>query len=161
MEIDKFKKFYNKLKELNVKYEILEYDEITCLREGIEVIEKIKGEVPMNILLKDQNNNFYLVIKKIDNNINFFELAKKISVSDLKLASSVEINTLLNVNEEYITLFALINDKRQNITVLMDKSLLYCEKINFHPLKKNAMMTINNSDMINFIHEAGNAIIYF
>ena len=49
-----------------------------------------------------------------------------------------------------VTLFSIINDKNLGVTLVIDKSLMNYDIVNFHPLLNDATTAISNKDMIKF-----------
>jgi len=62
---------------------------------------------------------------------------------------------VLGVIPGAVTPFALINDRRRQVTVFLDKMMLGLSPLNYHPLS-NAMTTaVAPADLLRFIESCG------
>jgi len=147
------------LDELNIEYTVLEHDLITTMEQGKEIMEKLEGVVPINLLLKDKSGNHYLMVKKMGNNEKFKTIAKKVGTKSLQMEARSALPEILKVPPGCATIFGLMNDP--NIVLLVDESIPKDGKVNFHPLRNDATMTISHEDMIKFVEHLGNEIKYF
>jgi Ala-tRNA(Pro) deacylase len=64
----------------------------------------------------------------------------------------------LGVTPGSVTLFALINDPSQKVTLVLDEALLAEEPINFHPLKNDATTAVSQADLGVFIRHWGGRV---
>lgn len=143
----------NKLQELGIKYSIMEHEPITTMEQGLNIMNKINGCVPVNLLLKDKNKNYYLFIKSLTRNIKINDLSKILKINGLTMAKNDELKTVLDVSIGCVTLFGIMKDPK--IKILLDKTI-ESDDITFHPFRNNASMTIKREDMFKFITACGN-----
>jgi Ala-tRNA(Pro) deacylase len=149
------------LKDLGVEYSVLEHDVITTMEQGKEIMKKLDGVVPINLLMKDSTGNRYLLIKQMENKTKFGDIGKVIGAKSLQLEARTALSEVLHVPEGCATVFALLNDTEHKITVLIDSSIPADGQINFHPLRNNATLTLTYADMLRFVDKLGNPIKYF
>ncbi|NIO44948.1 MAG: prolyl-tRNA synthetase associated domain-containing protein [Candidatus Aenigmarchaeota archaeon] len=124
-------------------------------------MKKLEGVVPINLLLKDNNDDLYLMIRQMSTQIKFKTLSKKIGTKGLQLTKRSALSEILSVPEGCATVFALLNDPENKIVVLVDDTIPKDGKVNFHPLRNDATMTISYEDMVKFVEDCGNEIRYF
>ena len=155
MELDP--KLYLILTNLDIKHTILNHKVITTMAQGAEIMTQLEGSVPVNLLLKDKQGQHYLMIKNMENKSKL----KSLNIKGLQMESRSALPDLLKVPEGCATVFALLNDPKHEIIVLIDKTIPENDKVNFHPLRNNATMTIEYNDMIRFVEHLGNEIMYF
>ncbi len=62
---------------------------------------------------------------------------------------------VLGISPGSVTPFALINDKVQRISLVLDEQLMQEEVLNFHPLDNRATTTISRDDLLQFIKKCG------
>ena len=55
-----------------------------------------------------------------------------------------------------VSLFTLLNDVNHEVILFMDKTLLDCEKVSFHPNDNRASLVISVADMLKTIELCGN-----
>ncbi len=151
----------NVLKELDIEYTVLEHDVIKTMAEGKEIMTKLEGVIPINLLLKDKSNTRYLLVKQMENKTKFKTIGKTIKAKSLQMEAKSALSEVLSVPEGCATIFALLNDTNHDIVVIIDASIPKDGKVNFHPLRNDATMTISYEDMVRFIEHLGNEIRYF
>lgn len=154
------KKLYEALEQLKINYETLYHKPITTMNEGIEIVTKLKGKVCKNVLLEDNNKMLYMFITTFDNAVNTKTLCSPLGVSKLKLADKKLLQDIFNVSIGCLSVFALINSKPTDVTVIIDNTVDKNDFVNFHPLRNDATSTILYSDMIKFIEHNNYKIIY-
>jgi Ala-tRNA(Pro) deacylase len=54
-----------------------------------------------------------------------------------------------------VTPFSLINVENKNLIVVLDKTMLEHDYLNYHPLHNEATLTIHRNDLIKFIEHFG------
>ena len=54
-----------------------------------------------------------------------------------------------------MTPFALINDRERRVQPLLDRAMLDCAQLNYHPLTNAATTTIAAADLTRFIEACG------
>lgn len=151
------KKLYDILSELEIKYTKLPHKVIKTMEEGKAIMKKLEGNVCINLLLKGKNGKLYLVVKKVGGKVDTKKLGKSLNTK-LGIAPMNEMTTILGVPEGCATVFAVKNNV--DITVLIDRTL-EGNKVNFHPMRNDATITIEYNDMIKYIVHYHNPIIYF
>lgn len=151
-------KLIEQLNFLNIQYQILDHEVITTMEQGMEIMKKLQGVVPVNIFLKDKKDNYYLMIKNMNNKMKINEIGKKLNIKDLQSVKSDMMQEVLQVPSGCVTVFALVNAK---FTILIDEMIPKDGLINFHPLVNNKTMTISYDDMIKFIKYYECNFIYF
>lgn len=150
-----------KFDELSISHQTLEHPVIRTMEAGREIMQRLEGVVPVNLLLKDKAGNRYLLIKTMDNKTKFKVIGKAANAQALQMEARAALSEILNVPEGCATVFALLNDAEHAITVIIDDTIPKDSKINFHPLRNDATTTISYEDMIKFIQSLGNRIVYF
>jgi Ala-tRNA(Pro) deacylase len=62
---------------------------------------------------------------------------------------------VLGVAPGGVTPFALINDREGRVQPLLDRAMLNCARLNYHPLTNAATTTIAAADLPRFIEACG------
>jgi Ala-tRNA(Pro) deacylase len=62
---------------------------------------------------------------------------------------------VLGVEPGSVTPFGLINDTQTRAKVILDKSMMEEEWLNYHPLRNDATTTIRRADLLAFIRATG------
>jgi Ala-tRNA(Pro) deacylase len=61
----------------------------------------------------------------------------------------------LGVTPGSVTLFALINDRDRQVTLLLDEGFFAYNPVNFHPLRNDATTAVSPADMLTFCRAVG------
>ena len=54
-----------------------------------------------------------------------------------------------------MTPFALVNDPTRRVAVVLDKAMLECDPLNYHPLENDRTTAIAPHDLLRFIADCG------
>ncbi|CAF1459998.1 unnamed protein product [Rotaria sordida] len=154
------KNLYQALEQLSIKYETLYHKPITTMNEGIEIATKLKGNVCKNLLLQDNNKMLYMFITTFNSTVDTKTLCSSLGVPKLKFADKQLLQDIFNVPIGCLSVFALINSKPIDVTVVIDNNIDKNDFVNFHPLRNDATSTILYSDMIKFIEHNKYKIVY-
>jgi Ala-tRNA(Pro) deacylase len=123
----------------------------------VEDIKKVSlpGPACKNLFLKDSHHKLWLVCALPDTKIGLKELAKTLKAPELRFAQADLLMKHLGVEPGSVTLFALINDDPQSVSVVLDTSIFTQEQVGFHPLRNTATTMIAPKDIRRFIEACG------
>ena len=65
------------------------------------------------------------------------------------------LEAVLGVSPGSVTPFALINDRRRSVAVVVDEALMDFAEVNCHPLENTATTRLATEDLIRFIRACG------
>lgn len=151
-------KVEEKLKELNISYEIVEHPAVYTVEEAKEKVPKIEGIGCKNLFLKTQKKECFLYTLPEDKQINLKLLSEMLGVTRFHFASPTTLEEVLGVIPGSVTPLAIINDKENKVTVLLDKELKE-KKILVHPNRNTATISITYEDLIKYINNLNHKII--
>lgn len=144
-----------KLDELNIKYEIQEHEAVYTVKDLKDVFLKMEGIGCKNLFLKDAKKKLFLYTLPEGKRADLKLLPEKINSKRLSFANENDLQTNLNLIPGSVTPLGIINDKEQNVTVVLDKELKN-NKVLIHPNRNTATIGIEYSDLIKFIKNCGN-----
>ena len=144
-----------KLDELNIKYEIQEHEAVYTVEDLKDVFLKMEGIGCKNLFLKDAKKKLFLYTLPAAKRADLKLLPEKINSKRLSFANENDLQTNLNLIPGSVTPLGIINDKEQNVTVVLDKELKN-NKVLIHPNRNTATIGIEYSDLIKFIKNCGN-----
>lgn len=144
-----------RLAALNIEASTVEHPPLFTVEDS----QKLRGEIPgahsKNLFLKCKKGKLWLVVAQEDADINLKRLHKKIGSGRLSFGRAELLEEALGVKPGSVTPFALINDKTQQVSVVLDEVLMQNETLNFHPLENTATTTIAAQDLLAFIRDCG------
>ena len=113
-----------------------------------------------NLFLKDKKGKLLLVVTPDNRLIDLKSLRKKISSHSLSFGKPKLLKEVLGVEPGSVSPFALINDKKGHVQVVLDQEMMQRDLLNYHPLTNNITTAITPSDLLIFIHDTGhNAVV--
>lgn len=138
------------LNELNIKYSTIEHEPIFKVEDSALLKNNMAGANTKNLFLKDKKGQLFLVCAVSDTKINVNKLHHTLGCKRLSFGNPEVLKNALGVTPGSVTLFSIINDKNLEVTLVIDKSLMNYDIVNFHPLLNDATTAISNKDMIRF-----------
>jgi Ala-tRNA(Pro) deacylase len=125
----------------------------------VEEAERHTGHLPgghcKNLFLKDRKGGLWLLVCLNRRRIDVNRLAKVLGCARLSFGRAELLQEVLGVTPGAVTPFALINDHGHRVQPLLDRALLDCDRLNYHPLTNAATTTIAAADLPKFIAACG------
>ena len=117
-------------------------------------VAHLEGAHTKNLFLKDKKKKLWLLSARHDISVNLSSLAKKVSApGGLRFAAETILQEKLGVRQGCVTPLALINDRANDVTFILDEPLVdgTYERIYFHPLDNSATVGLAPSDFLKFL----------
>jgi Ala-tRNA(Pro) deacylase len=125
----------------------------------VEQSQSLRGTIPgghtKNLFLKDKKDRLFLVVALGHAQIDLKTLHKRLGSDRLSFGKPELLMEVLGVPPGSVTPFALINDRAQRVTVILDADMMRHERLNFHPLENTATTNIAREDLARFIRSCG------
>lgn len=159
------KRVYRVLDDLGIQY-VVNYHEAIF---GHEDAEKFGYHQPglnlKNLMVREKKKDeHYLVILKDDSRLDFKKYKELTGWSSkMTFAGDEDLVKYLGVHAGSCSVFGLINDEANHITVVLDDYITEAapeEKISFHPNINTATLTMKVRDLYTFLEWSGNRVLY-
>lgn len=147
-----------KLEELNITYKKVEHPAVYTVEEAKEKVPKIDGLGCKNLFLKTQKKELFLYTLPEDKQISLNNLSEMLGVTRFHFASSKTLEEVLGIIPGSVTPLAIINDKENKVTVILDKELKN-KNILVHPNRNTATISIYYNDLEKYIKSLNHKII--
>ena len=147
-----------KLEELNITYEKVEHPAVYTVEEAKEKVPKIDGLGCKNLFLKTQKKELFLYTLPEDKQISLNNLPEILGVTRFHFASTKTLEEVLGIIPGSVTPLAIINDKENKVTVILDKELKD-KNILVHPNRNTATISISYNDLEKYIKSLNHKII--
>ncbi len=126
----------------------------------VEQSKALRGQLPgghtKNLFLRDKKERMWLVTAEEDRAIDLRALGAVLEAQGrLSFASAERLMAYLGVEPGAVTPFGLVNDAGQNVAFMLDRTLLKCDSLNFHPLTNDATTNIARGDFLRFMAAIG------
>jgi len=146
---------YAIFKAHNIAYETVEHPPIFTVADGADIKAHIPGGKTKNLFLKDKAGRLFLICAMADTVIRINRLHTLLGCKRLSFAKEELLLEHLGVTPGSVTLFSIINDPEQVVTLILDAALLEESRVNFHPLKNTATTGISKANMLRFVGAMG------
>lgn len=125
----------------------------------VDEARALRGDIPgghcKNLFLKDKKGQLWLVVCLEDAVIDLKTLPDRIGAARISFGKAELLQEVLGVEPGSVTPFALINDLEHQVNVVLDKKMMECDLVSYHPLVNTATTTIKPADLQRFIESCG------
>ncbi|WP_417840594.1 prolyl-tRNA synthetase associated domain-containing protein [Terasakiella sp.] len=142
--------------------ERLEIEATTHTHPPLFTVEESKaqrGDLPgqhcKNLFLKDKKKQLWLVVAQEDTPINLKELKQKIGSAHLSFGKPDLLKEVLGVEPGSVTPFALVNDEKCCVNVVLDSQMMAGDLVNYHPLTNEMTTALHPDGLRRFIEHCG------
>lgn len=149
---------FNILNKLGISYELSHHEAVYTVAESEKVDSQISGSHCRNLFLRDKNKKNYLVVLPVDLKIDMKKLPEVIGSKRLSFGSNERLWEFLGVHSGSVCPFAIVNDMEKQVKILLDKSMMEADIVNYHPLLNTMTVSLKPSDLIKFIENAGHEV---
>jgi Ala-tRNA(Pro) deacylase len=154
-------KVYDMLGELNISFIRHEHPPVYTVEEAEQHWQNIKGAHCKNLFLRNKKGkNHYLVIARSEKRVDLKALTNFLGEDRLSFASPERMMRYLGLEPGAVSPFGLINDRENEVVVIVDKDLKEASHVNFHPNVNTATVGITFVDFEKFLAHCGNSIRY-
>ena len=144
-----------RLDELGIGHATFEHPPVYTVEEAERHTGHLPGGHCKNLFLKDKKGGLWLLVCLNQRRIDINRLAKVLGCARLSFGKAALLEEVLGVAAGGVTPFALVNDRERRVQPLLDRAMLACAQLNYHPLTNAATTTIAAADLPRFIEACG------
>ncbi len=149
-------KVYETLERLGITFDYYEHPEAPTIEIAAQFYRGEGTTLCKNLFFRNhKGNRHYLVIMDSRHPMDIHDLEHRLHQGKLSFASEERLMRCLGVRPGSVSLFALVNDERRDVTLFVDRNLLDATKVSFHPNDNRASLVISVDDMLKFIKAVG------
>lgn len=146
------------LAQMDIAIDLKEHPAVFTVEESAALHGSLPGAHSKNLFLKDKKGRFFLVSAKSDTRIDLKRLHEHIGASGrLSFGSAEQLMALLGVTPGSVTALAVVNDRSNAVTMVLDAALMDFDRLNFHPLVNTMTCGIEREALLFFLRETGHA----
>ncbi len=144
------------LDDLGIAYRTVTHPPVFTVEEARAARDNAVGGHTKNLFLRDKKGALFLVVAPEDATIELRSLHRLLGASGrFSFGSADLMRELLGVEPGSVTPFAVINDKRGRVTVILDAGMMAHDVLNFHPLVNTGTTTISREGLVKFLEATG------
>ena len=140
---------YELLDTLGISYDRVDHDFADTI-EACEDVEKVLREkICKNLFLCNrQKTNFYLLMMPGEKVFKTKDLSKQLGVARLSFASPEDMLKYLNITPGSVSVLGLMNDKENEVQLVIDKPVLEDARFGCHPCINSSTLAISTTDLM-------------
>ena len=140
---------YDLLDSLGIAYERVDHEEANTMEACAAVDEVLAPAVICKnlFLCNTQKTRFYLLMIKNDKKFKTKEISKQINSARLSFAPPEYMEKYLDITPGSASVMGLMNDKENQVTLLVDEDVLAAEYFGCHPCINTSSMRLKVSDV--------------
>jgi Ala-tRNA(Pro) deacylase len=147
---------FAELDRLHIAHATISHPPVFTVEEAKTLRGKIEGGHTKNLFLKDKSDRLFLAVTLEDVPVDLKALGPIVGARGrLSFASADLLRTHLGVEPGSVTPFALINDRANTVTPVLDRTMLAVSPLNFHPLENTMTTAISSDALLTFVAAQG------
>jgi len=141
---------YDLLDRLGIDYDRIDHEALKTM-EACEEVDKLFGiRMCKNLFLcNSQRTRFYLLLMPADKKFVTKLVSKQIGSARLSFAEQEYMEEFLDITPGSVSVMGLMNDKGNNVQLLIDKEILKEEYIACHPCINTSSIKLKMEDLLN------------
>ena len=144
------------LAERDIAFHRTDHPAVFTVAETAPHRDSMVGHHTKNLFLKDKKGRLFLVSAEAHARIDLKRLHETLGASGrLSFGSAELLMEKLGVTPGSVTAFAVVNDRAQEVTMVLDATLMTGEDVNFHPLVNTATLRVSRDDLLAFLRGTG------
>jgi Ala-tRNA(Pro) deacylase len=144
-----------RLSELGIEFTLHRHKAVFTVAEAETVEYGIPGTHCRNLFLRDKKKNNFLIVLQNSTEIDIKKLQPLIGADKISFGSSDRLFEYLGVRPGSVCPYAIINDTKNEVKIILDKSMMEVERVNYHPLINTMTIGTTPDELIKFIESTG------
>lgn len=139
---------YDLLDSLNIEYYRIDHSPANHFEDCEEIEKALDNVLCKNLFLCNrQHTKFYMLMMPADKVFKTKELSSQIGSSRLSFAESEYMERFLDVTPGSVSIMGLMNDKENNVQLLVDEDVLKPQYVGCHPCINTSSIRLKTKDM--------------
>ncbi|GFE55384.1 prolyl-tRNA synthetase [Babesia ovis] len=151
----KTEELYKMFQRLGVMYTEYVHPPMLAVKQSLEspVFQGKYDVIVKNLWLRDEAKRYYLLVALHDTKVDFKYLSKQVKVKHLRMGPEECMEEMVGMKRGHLNPFAVVNDKKNEVTVLLDERIKGQREIMAHPLHNTKSVCISTEDLVRFLKE--------
>ena len=144
------------LDSLAIPSTTVEHPPLHTVEESQALRGDIAGGHVKNLFVKDKKSRLFLLVLGEETPVDLKRVHERIGAQGRVSFGSAELlEEVWGVKPGAVTPFGAINDASGRVTVVLDRAMMGCERLNFHPLVNTRTTGLASADLIKFLRATG------
>lgn len=147
--LEKENRVYDLLDSLGIEYERVDHEEANTMEACAAIDEVLAPAVICKnlFLCNSQKTKFYLLMIREDKKFLTKDICKQINSARLSFAPAEFMEQFLDITPGSVSVMGLMNDKENNVTLLVDEDVLKAEYFGCHPCINTSSLKLKVKDV--------------
>ena len=147
--LEKEIRVYDLLDSLGISYQRVDHEPAMTI-DACQDIDKLMGtHMCKNLFLCNrQETDFYLLLMPGDKKFKTKELSSQINTTRLSFANETHMEELLDITPGSVSVMGLMNDKENQVKLLIDEDLLAHPYLGCHPCINTSSLCVKMDDIL-------------
>ena len=141
--------------EIGVSYELHHHEAVYTVAESQKLDRDIQGAHCRNLFLRDKKKKNFLIVLQNETEVDMKKLPPVIGSDRLSFGSADRLWQYLGVRPGSVCPFTIINDTEKQVKILLDKSMMAADIVNYHPLLNTMTVSLSPTNLLKFIEHCG------
>ena len=147
---------YEFLEENNLTYQRFEHPAVYTVAQANEHLLDAPGARTKNLFICDEKKqHYYILWVQSDKKIHFNRLGRQQKLGKPRFGTPEKLQEYLGLTPGSVSILALVNDKDNKVSILVDKELWQCDSFQCHPLVNTATVVLSREDIQRFFEITG------
>ena len=140
---------YDLLDSLNIEYQRIDHEAAMTMEACAEIDKVLDATICKNLLLCNrQCTDFYLLMIVGDKQFKTSTFSKQIGSSRLSFAKPEYMEQFLDITPGSLSVLGLMNDRENQVQLLIDEDVLKGEFFGCHPCINTASLRLRTADLM-------------
>jgi len=149
------KQLFDCLDTLGIAHRTYSHPPVFTVAEAVALRGRLPGGHCKSLFLKDKKGGLWLAVVLEERRVDLKRLADALGVPRFSFGNPDLLYQVLGVRPGSVTPFAIANDTKHRVTILLDKHMLEHDPLNYHPLENDRTTAIAPADLLRFIEACG------
>lgn len=141
-----------KLDQLGIETSTVDHPALHTVAESQSLRGEISGGHTKNLFVKDRKDRYFLLVVEETAQVDLKTIHHVIGASGkVSFGKPEALEALLGVVPGSVTVFGTINDRENQVSIVLDTDLMANDVINAHPLVNTATTSIGSHDLLRFL----------
>ncbi len=147
------------LGDIGVEFTLYEHEPVFTVEESQKIDKGIDGTACRNLFLRDKKKRMFLVVVPHETPVDLKALEGKLECGRLSFGSADRLWQYLGVRPGSVCPFSVINDKANEIQVVLDADMMQSDLVCYHPLLNSMTISLTPADLLKFFEHTGHSPI--
>ncbi len=153
--LEKEVRVYDFLDKLDVEYMRVDHEVADNMEVCKAIDEVLNATICKNLFLCNrQQTAFYLLMMPGNKPFKTKEISNQINSARLSFAGPEHMEKFLNILPGSVSIMGLMNDKDNNVSLLVDEDILNEEYVGCHPCVNTSSLRIKTKDLFGVVLES-------